>query len=142
MAFANRSAALVHLADYERALVDIEQALGNGYPHELRYKLAERQVKCLCSLARSADEITQACEGALKSVADSKLDAVKRTQFERDIRLVMQKPTSASHTNINDSTFQENQVTRGSTDTHDFLSFVLWKQTAMITLNCVTLLDS
>lgn len=113
MAFANRSAALVHLADYERALVDIEQALLNGYPNELRYKLAERQVKCLLALERSPDQIHQACESALKSADDSKLDAVKRTQFERDIQLVMQQPKPSVQQHTSDATFQVKPLIRG-----------------------------
>lgn len=91
MAFANRSAALVHLADYEHALVDIDQALANGYPSELRYKLAERQAKCSMALKRPTEQVLQACQSALKGVGESRLDDVKRTQFERDIKLLIEQ---------------------------------------------------
>ncbi|XP_057377156.1 SET and MYND domain-containing protein 4-like [Daphnia carinata] len=86
MAFANRSAALFHLDAYARALVDIDQALANGYPDELRYKLVERQAKCLLALGRPTEEIAAVCELAVKCVSDSRLDLVKRQQFERDMK--------------------------------------------------------
>lgn len=89
MAFANRSAAQFHLAAYVRALVDIDQALANGYPDDLRYKLAERQAKCLVALGRSSDQIVAACELAIKCVNDSRLDVVKRQQFEQEIELLI-----------------------------------------------------
>lgn len=91
MAFANRSAALVHLADYERALIDIDQALANEYPPELRYKLAERKAKCVLALRRSTAELLAACNSALKEVGQSRLDAIKRNQFERDIKLMIEQ---------------------------------------------------
>lgn len=86
MAFANRSAALFHLDAYARALVDIDQALASGYPDELRYKLVERQAKCLMALGRPTDQIAATCESAIKCVNDSRLDLVKRQQFERDMK--------------------------------------------------------
>ncbi len=94
MAFANRSAALVHLADYTKALTDIDQALNNGYPAELRYKLAERQAKCMMALGKPTDEVAKACELAIKYVGESRLDQIKRNQFERDIKQLMDESRS------------------------------------------------
>jgi hypothetical protein len=94
MAFANRSAALFHLAEYTRALVDIDQALSNRYPVELRYKLAERQAKCLMALGKTADQVIEACESALLGLNDSRLDDAKRGLFERDIKLLMEESKS------------------------------------------------
>lgn len=94
MAFANRSAALFHLAEYARSLVDIDQALSSGYPTELRYKLAERQAKCLIALGKPADQVIAACELAIKDVNDSRLDPAKRDLFERDIKLLMKESKS------------------------------------------------
>jgi hypothetical protein len=96
MAFANRSAALFHLAEYARALVDIDQALSSGYPAELRYKLAERQAKCLMALGKPADQVIAACESAMKDVNDSRLDLAKRDLFVRDIKLLMEESKSSN----------------------------------------------
>lgn len=40
--YANRSACLYHLGDYDLAVSDIQRALDNGYPKELRYKVHDR----------------------------------------------------------------------------------------------------
>ncbi|XP_046441017.1 SET and MYND domain-containing protein 4-like isoform X1 [Daphnia pulex] len=96
MAFANRSAALFHLAEFARALVDIDQALSSGYPAELRYKLAERQAKCLMALGKPADQVIAACESAMKDVNDSRLDPAKRDLFVRDIKLLMEESKSSN----------------------------------------------
>ena len=96
MAFANRSAALFHLAEYARALVDIDQALSSGYPVELRYKLVERQAKCLMTLGKPTDQVTAACELAMKDVNDSRLDPAKRDLFKRDIKLLMDESKSSN----------------------------------------------
>lgn len=40
--YANRSACLYHLEDYDRAISDIRRALDNGYPKDLRYKVYDR----------------------------------------------------------------------------------------------------
>lgn len=106
MAFANRSAALVHLADYQRALIDIDQALASGYPSELRYKLAERQAKCWVALKRPTEQVLQACQTALKDVGESRLDDVKRAQFERDIKLLMEQTTNG----LNDEALHMQQI--------------------------------
>ena len=94
MAFANRSAALLHLGDHERALVDIEEALALGnYPTDLRYKLEERRAKCLLALGRPANQIVSACESARLSFKQSKLllseekqPAKRQEAFDREIQ--------------------------------------------------------
>lgn len=40
--YANRSACLYHLEDYDRAVSDVQLALDNGYPKELRHKVYDR----------------------------------------------------------------------------------------------------
>lgn len=50
--FANRSAALYQLEEYEACIVDVHHALASKYPDELAYKLYEREVKCLGKLGR------------------------------------------------------------------------------------------
>ena len=82
------------MADYTKALVDIEQALNSGYPAELRYKLVERQAKCLMALGKSTDQVTAACHLAIKYVNESRLDQAKRDQFERDVKQLMEESRS------------------------------------------------
>ncbi|XP_068246592.1 uncharacterized protein [Palaemon carinicauda] len=48
--FANRSAVMLALEDYEKCLQDIDLALEYGYPEDLRPKLEERRLKCQESL--------------------------------------------------------------------------------------------
>jgi len=98
MSFANRSAALVHLNDPTRALVDIEQALALGnYPTDLRYKLEERRAKCLLALGRPVDDILSACESASKCFKESRLlskdeqPAKRQEQFDREIQRLVEE---------------------------------------------------
>ena len=91
LGFANRSAALVHLSDHGRALIDIDQALESGYPLDLRFKLAERTAKCLSALHRPPAEVAEACRIALDSAANSiRLDNVKREQFNLEVKRLME----------------------------------------------------
>ena len=48
--YANRSAAFFQLNEFHLCLVDIENALKNGYPCTLRHKLVERKLACLFRL--------------------------------------------------------------------------------------------
>ncbi|XP_030041498.1 protein-lysine N-methyltransferase SMYD4 [Microcaecilia unicolor] len=50
--FANRSAALFHLGQYQVCLEDIERALDSGYPEQLVYKVLLRRAECLLQLQR------------------------------------------------------------------------------------------
>lgn len=98
MAYANRSACLVHLGDYSLALADIDLALENGYPVDLRYKLLERRAKCLQAIGRPFDEIASTCESALDAAKKSvKLDAPKRNQFERDVKKLIDEAKSSTY---------------------------------------------
>lgn len=89
LAFANRSAALVHLSDHGRALIDIDQALENGYPSDLRYKLLERRARILSALHRPAEEVIQACQSALESLRNL-ADPVKRDQMELEVKRLLE----------------------------------------------------
>ncbi|XP_062391709.1 SET and MYND domain-containing protein 4 [Sardina pilchardus] len=46
LCYANRSAALFHLACYQESLEDIERALAHGYPSQLQPKLLTRREQC------------------------------------------------------------------------------------------------
>lgn len=105
LALANRSAALFHLLDYARALVDIEEALDSGYPLDLRFKLLERKAKCLVALQRPTSETVAACRATLQSLADASLDAAKRDQLQRELTRMIEEvsvrqPTSAASKHV------------------------------------------
>nr|XP_003469586.1 SET and MYND domain-containing protein 4 isoform X1 [Cavia porcellus]XP_013007690.1 SET and MYND domain-containing protein 4 isoform X1 [Cavia porcellus] len=52
LCYANRSAALFHLGQYETCLNDIIRALMHGYPERLQPKLMLRKAECLVTLGR------------------------------------------------------------------------------------------
>lgn len=98
LGFANRSAALVHLGDHDRALIDIDQALENGYPLDLRFKLSERKAKCLSSLGRPTAEIVQACQSALLDLetgaSAARLDPAKKATLDQEVHKLMEEAQS------------------------------------------------
>lgn len=103
MSFANRSAALVHLNDPARALVDIEQALALGnYPTDLQYKLEERRAKCLLALGRPTSQILESAESARVCFKQSRLlskddqPAKRQEQFDREIQRLVEEAQSSS----------------------------------------------
>nr|CAD7398216.1 unnamed protein product [Timema cristinae] len=59
LAYANRSAVLLHLEYYQECLRDIELALKNNYPQHLRHKLEARQGRCLAELQLHKTEMSQ-----------------------------------------------------------------------------------
>ncbi|XP_038615137.1 SET and MYND domain-containing protein 4 [Tachyglossus aculeatus] len=59
--YANRSAALFYLGQYEVCLEDIKRAQGHGYPVNLQPKILSRKAECLLALGR-VQEATQAVE--------------------------------------------------------------------------------
>ncbi|KAJ7372657.1 hypothetical protein OS493_017929 [Desmophyllum pertusum] len=77
LAIANRSAVLFHLREYRQCLEDIQQALSRGYPLELRYKLLDRQGKCLFELGQN-NEALDCFQQAKQALSESKLDHKKR----------------------------------------------------------------
>ncbi|CAG2061728.1 unnamed protein product, partial [Timema podura] len=52
LAYANRSAVLLHMGYYQECLRDIDLALKNNYPQHLRHKLEARQGQCLAERQR------------------------------------------------------------------------------------------
>ncbi|XP_006167616.1 SET and MYND domain-containing protein 4 [Tupaia chinensis] len=61
LCYANRSAALFHLGQYEACLNDILRAQTHGYPERLRPKVMLRKAECLVTLGR-LPEASQAIE--------------------------------------------------------------------------------
>ncbi|XP_066552066.1 protein-lysine N-methyltransferase SMYD4 isoform X2 [Amia ocellicauda] len=69
LCFANRSAALVHLALYKECLADIRRALSNGYPKPLEPKLLARQADCLSQLGGAGEESCLPDRGGTEQLA-------------------------------------------------------------------------
>lgn len=84
----NRSAAFYHLAQYETALIDCEEALKLGYPKHLLYKLEERKARCLLGLNihwRAMD----AFKKSIVALDDAEIPLEKKKKFEYDMRMMI-----------------------------------------------------
>jgi len=84
LAYANRSAALVQIEDYESALSDITFALRANYPKDLQYKLYERRGRCHVALQEDSAAL-QAFTICIQAIEESKLTGDKRTALETEI---------------------------------------------------------
>ena len=98
LAFANRSAALFHLAKYADCIKDIENALHHGYPKNLQFKLYERKGKCQMNI-----DIPKAKESfaqALQSLEDADLDASKMKALQKEFEKYIDKCQSLAKTGV------------------------------------------
>ncbi|CAB0029902.1 unnamed protein product [Trichogramma brassicae] len=77
LAFANRSAALYRKQLYRECLIDIDAALGHGYPEDKKIKLKERAVKAVASLR-------QLCSGKDQNMNDLPAASVPRAPPPED----------------------------------------------------------
>jgi len=84
LGYANRSAVLFQLKEYELCIRDITRAFDNSYPNNLMYKLFERKARCL----KAQKEYPRALE-AMKSaemwMKYSTLSETKSSNFKKDI---------------------------------------------------------
>lgn len=103
-AFANRSAVLLHLGKYEECLLDISQALINGYPTELLYKLEERKAKCNLGLNKVKEAI-KACQSVMQLIEQFRMDPIKKNRINKDIHKLLddakQKPLTETNEPVN-----------------------------------------
>ena len=90
LAFANLSAVLFHLKEYTLCLQGIQQALSHDYPKELRYKLFDRQGKCLLELHNNYEAL-ECFKKAKQALHESKLDQKKREIFSKDLETGISK---------------------------------------------------
>ena len=105
MAYANRSAALMHMHEYDASLDDIEEALNNGYPAELQYKLLERRAKCLLSTGRFP-AATDACRAArlqCKTPATESRchDGSQRARVAKNVEQMLVEAQAAARPTVN-----------------------------------------
>lgn len=86
LAFANSSAVLFHLKEYSECLKVIQLALSHGYPEELRYKLFDRQGKCLFELGKTSEALECVTKAKL-ALNESKLDQKKIDIWSKDLEM-------------------------------------------------------
>lgn len=106
LGFANRSAVLLELEQYDKCVCDIDAALRYGYPKLLHSKLAERKAKCFIAQKR-ASEAKDVLESALRDLAELSLDESKsKNSREALLLLVKQCESNESYTHSGAETFQ------------------------------------
>uniref|UniRef100_G1Q8V1 Protein-lysine N-methyltransferase SMYD4 n=1 Tax=Myotis lucifugus TaxID=59463 RepID=G1Q8V1_MYOLU len=67
LCYANRSAALFRLGQYETCLQDITRAQMHGYPERLQLKMMLRKAECLVTLGKRQEAISNSAEHPLSS---------------------------------------------------------------------------
>ncbi|XP_041974587.1 SET and MYND domain-containing protein 4 isoform X2 [Aricia agestis] len=88
--YANRSAALNHLEQYEDALDDIKRCLSLAYPRHLRYKVLERKARCLLVLQRN-QEAVKAFQDTISALDEAtNLNKEKRQKMRTDAKLMLE----------------------------------------------------
>ncbi len=84
LGYANRSAVLFQLKEYELCIRDITRAFDNCYPNNLMYKLFERKARCLKALKEWARAL-EAMKSAEMWMKYSTLSETKSSSFKKDI---------------------------------------------------------
>jgi hypothetical protein len=97
LAFANRSAIFLELQEYKHSLRDIDLALRNGYPENLRPKLVERRLKCEKQLSSRAEENKNQCDR--KGCENESYSKVRKYKDEKLFRLMESNPKIPSAEN-------------------------------------------
>lgn len=92
LCYANRSAALFHLGQYEACLKDISRAQMHGYPERLQPKVMLRRAECLVNLGRlqEASQIISDLESnvaAKQTLAASQFQILQRTLYHLKMKV-------------------------------------------------------
>lgn len=98
LAYANRSAVLFHLREYNLCLRDIQASLDSNYPEENCYKMFDRRGRCFKLLGRMT-EAYSAFNEALKSVENSNLKEKDKISWKKDVEKKL-KECSEDYTNV------------------------------------------
>lgn len=85
LALANRSALFFRQHKYEYCLRDTRLALKTGYPKHLKYKVFQRQAKCLAELSRISEAINS-YKDATNFINFSKISKEQRQNVLNDIQ--------------------------------------------------------
>ncbi|KAJ9591989.1 hypothetical protein L9F63_001501 [Diploptera punctata] len=88
IAFANRSAVLFSMRNYEKCLQDISQALKYNYPDKFLFKIYERQGRCFQNLGKRKEAV-ESINNALKSLSSAELTQEKRKRLERELQILL-----------------------------------------------------
>ncbi|XP_062967874.1 SET and MYND domain-containing protein 4 isoform X1 [Cynocephalus volans] len=91
LCYANRSAALFHLGQYETCLRDITRAQMHGYPERLRPKMMLRKVECLVTLGRLQEASQTISDLESNLAAKSTLAAAPFHILQRNLRHLKRK---------------------------------------------------
>uniref|UniRef100_A0A8D0GPQ5 Protein-lysine N-methyltransferase SMYD4 n=1 Tax=Sphenodon punctatus TaxID=8508 RepID=A0A8D0GPQ5_SPHPU len=83
--YANRSAALFHLGQFEVCLEDISRAQAQGYPERLQPKILLRKIECLLLLGRSQEAGGAISELESKVITDKSLADLPQQALLRKI---------------------------------------------------------
>jgi len=84
LGFANRSAVLFQLKEYELCIRDITRAFDNSYPNNLMYKLFERKARCLKAL-KEYPRALESMKSAEMWMKYSTLNETKSSSFKKDV---------------------------------------------------------
>lgn len=84
LGYANRSAVLFQLKEYELCIRDITRAFDNSYPNNLMYKLFERKARCLKAL-REYPRALESMKSAEMWMKYSTLSETKSSNFKKEI---------------------------------------------------------
>lgn len=80
LAYANRSAVLEMLGQYQECIQDVDRALANDYPQMVRFKLFIRQAQCYREL-KNLTLAKKAIDEAKKCISELKLPEEKKKQL-------------------------------------------------------------
>ena len=84
MGYANRSAVLFQMKEYELCIRDITRAFDNSYPNNLMYKLFERKARCLKAL-KEYPRALESMKSAEMWMKYSTLNETKSSSFKKDV---------------------------------------------------------
>ena len=84
LGYANRSAVLFQMKEYELCIRDITRAFDNSYPNNLMYKLFERKARCLKAL-KEYPRALEAMKSAEMWMKYSTLTETKSSSFKKDV---------------------------------------------------------
>ena len=81
IAYANRSAVLVEMGQFEEALEDVELALTNKYPDSRLQKLEQRRKKCQESIQKKLQDYL-AIDGKVRKEMEAEMEDMKNLRNE------------------------------------------------------------
>ena len=84
LGYANRSAVLFQMKEYELCIRDITRAFDNSYPNNLMYKLFERKARCLKAL-KEYPRALESMKSAEMWMKYSTLNETKSSSFKKEV---------------------------------------------------------